>query len=170
MWDENGNWIKRSRKKNRLGRAVQVTEETLLAPEGRFPRFRDVLPTFSSGEHLTVALDPEMLMDLATAMGRCDERKAITLFIPISKKVIEDTDGNVTAELPFCEGAIAAFLNHPDKGTAIGVLMPCSCSPADGREVYQKFVESLGPTPIDPPPAPVLEEDQTEETMEATDA
>jgi hypothetical protein len=60
----------------------------LIAPEaeGRFPRAQDVIPAVSGDTHIAVPLDGTLLAKLASAMATNEEKRGITLFIPLPEK------------------------------------------------------------------------------------
>lgn len=147
---KNGRWEKSSWKMKR-GVREGVTTSVLADIEGRFPRYRDVLPNIECGRTLAVSLDPQLLLDLATALRNPDsDETAITLLIPVFSPL--DDDGTVKNEFEADHTGITCVV----KDGGIGVLMPCSGdsmghgddpSHASQRAYYTEFVKSLGETP-----------------------
>lgn len=151
---KNGRWEKSSFKLKR-GVKESLTTAVLADVEGLFPRYRDVLPNIEYARTLAVSLDPQLLLDLANALGRResadihDSNRAITLLIPVFTKPDDE------AGMPDVMEADIAGIACVVLDGGIGVLMPCSASDCGGsdcdhssqRAYYTEFVKSLGETP-----------------------
>ena len=145
---KNGRWEKSAWKMKR-GQRTDMTTNVLSEVEGRFPRYRDILPNIEIGRTLSVSLDPRQLLDLATAIRRVDgDTHAVTLIIPVHHQ--QDADGDLPMAMEAaCEG-IACVVD----GGGVGVLMPCAGDSRKGgddeshkyaRQQYVEFVKSLQP-------------------------
>lgn len=121
------------------GVMTDKTVSVLPEVEGRFPRFRDVLPNIDG--HFAVTIDARYLLDLAAAIGRSDEITGITLFVPI--------DGDDPTEASD-HGGIGCVV----QGGGIGAIMPL-CGHEQGekpnhnraRAEYREFVKSISVNP-----------------------
>lgn len=146
---KNGRWEKSSWKMKR-GIREGVTTSVLADVEGRFPRYRDVLPNIECGRTLAVTIDARQLIDLQNALCADNEQQCITLLIPVFTK--QDDVIGMPNDMDADTTGIACVV--PDGG--IGVLMPCCASRygsgdhhdhSDKRKYYTEFVKSLGETP-----------------------
>lgn len=150
---KNGRWEKSSWSMKRNAR-TDMTTSVLADVEGRFPRYRDVLPNIEYARTLAVSIDPQLLLDLANALGRRESDKdyennrAITLLIPVFTK--PDDEAGMPHSMDADTNGIACVV----EGGGIGVLMPCSASRnrtredhdhSDQRAYYTEFVKSLQP-------------------------
>ena len=152
---KNGRWEKHAWSVKR-GAMADKTTSVLADVEGRFPRYRDVLPSIECGRTLAVSIDPQLLLDLATALGRresdkdYEDNRAITLLIPVFTK--PDDEAGMPHSMDADTNGIACVV----EGGGIGVIMPCRAGIAgrgddpihsSQRAYYTEFVKSLGETP-----------------------
>jgi len=100
--------------------SVSTTSKPL--QEGMFPRTHDIIG-IAPDDSITLAIDPQLLLNLAQSMGIGvdEERKTITLIIPAPDKHNEITD---------------PVMVHHASGS-IGMIMPCAMTtPGAGKLNY----------------------------------
>jgi hypothetical protein len=123
------------------GERYEFTKQTRKGPEmrfekeleGRFPAVENVLPQLGCAEYerlVAVTLDPQLLLNLALALGVNDEASGITLLLPV--QLTEDGELSATQR---CGSPVACVANGN-----IGLIMPMSPdSPAEHERAVETY-------------------------------
>ena len=98
-----------------------------LGVEGRFPKWRDVIPKYKPEETQSILIDPYLMIDVLQAFirtGCCDgEHREVVLTIKLDKQGEPDKDGNVEVDYGN-NHAMLLTTHHPEGRNGCAVLMP----------------------------------------------
>jgi hypothetical protein len=107
--------------------AANVVSRSGAKLEGRFPRYRDIVPSMKSGDRLVISINPSYLVNLHKAIttGDLDENSGLTMVITMIRPAnITKAEKELRYRIDYMEAACEDAKLTPEDGR-LAIIEPC---------------------------------------------